>query len=155
MCRASRPLSKGVSVKRKNDPLYVAHNTFQFKVLEMSLPEPFEPRQTAPGEPTVDELLLPETMIRTNYDSGPYIVHRVFRYALSGGSPIFDGLFAWSVVCRYPDKAVENRDRAYLNEYVAVNGRIVKVFPNNDDEILIVDRENCGLQEKSGQMRLF
>lgn len=140
-------------------PGYVAHNSYQFEVLKMPLPEPFVPRQTEAGQPTVGELLLPETMVNTNCNSGPHIVFAVTRYALSGRSPALDGLFAWSIVCMYPDDVEKDRSidylrstnrLSYLNEYVAFYGRILHVFPNNDDEVFLIDHPDFLRDRKTG-----
>lgn len=151
--------------RAKNKPLYVAHTAYQFEVLGMSLPTPFDARQTESGQSTIEELLLPGMMIKTNYGSGPYIVHEVNRYALSEErSLILSGLVAWSIVCMSPDDVEMNRSvdylrstnrLHYLNEYVAVDGRFIQVFPNNDDEILIVDNPDFLRDRKTGQLRLF
>lgn len=147
-----------------NKPGYVAHNSYQFESLEMPLPEPFLPRQTEAGKPTLDEVLLPGSMVTTNYNTGPYIVYEVNRYVLSVRSPELDGLVAWSIICMSPDEVEKDRSidhlrstnrLSYLNEYVAFDGRILHVFPNNDDEVFLIDHPDFLRDRKTGQLCLF
>lgn len=119
----------------------------------MPLPDQFEPRQTETGQPTVDELLLPGMMIETNYGTGTYVVHEVTQYDLSRQSRKLAGKIAWSIVCTDPDDVTMKRFY-YLNEYVAIDGRIVSLFPNNENEVWIIEGLEYGV-EKSGQLRLF
>lgn len=139
---------------------WTAYNCYQAQ-LGFDLPEPFLPRQTPPGQATVADLCPPGSWIKTNYETGPYTVRSVQaldpfaelqqRKDSRFCSPGLLGLRSWSIIGVSP----ANASRFFnLNDFVALNGRIVHLFPNNTDEILILE----GLQltvERNGQSRLF
>jgi hypothetical protein len=113
----------------------IAHNSFQVDVLGLIPPEG-EFRQTPAGEPEVKDLVAIGAIVETNYGTGPYRVKRVDRH-------VWRGLASYSLVC----EGVENGREGYLNEYVAVGGRLLHLFPSNHDEILLI--------ESAGQLTLF
>lgn len=96
-----------------------------------------------PAGPPIHALVRPGTVVTTSYGSGPYHVHQ-----LSGPHtfrPKEGGEFAhWSLILspiRDFDPASSRFPKGdhFINEVVAVNGRLLHLFENNDDEVLIQD----------------
>lgn len=102
-------------------------NSFQVDTLGLKAPDG-ELRQTPPGQPGVQNIIAIGAVVKTNYGSGPYRVKRI-------DSAIWKGHRYWNLVC----EGLTDQREAYLNELVAVDGRIVALFPNNDDEVLLVN----------------
>lgn len=112
-----------------NNPMYIAHNSYQVET-GMDLPTDFQFRSEPPGGPTVHDLCPAGTIVKTSYSTGPYTVFSV--------SPrMWRGLRSWSLTCSAVGK---QKPEFYMNEYVAVDGRILHLFSNNDSEVMILDR---------------
>ncbi|MGY1417389.1 hypothetical protein [Pseudomonas aeruginosa] len=102
-----------------------AHSAYQ---AEVGMRDPLAYRQTPYGQPEVDALVKPGDQVWTNYDSGPYRVLEVKRYECGG-------LRCYSLVmCAL----TERKPSAWINELVAVDGRLRKLFANNMDEVYVV-----------------
>lgn len=92
-------------------------------------------RRTPPGQKTVDQLLFVGDIIDTNYSTGGKVIY-IARHE-------YYGLFAYSLI--YVDvDAPANKDgnyrenhQCYINELVAQDDRILKLFKANEDEVFI------------------
>ncbi|HBO3659205.1 TPA: hypothetical protein L4T04_005235 [Pseudomonas aeruginosa] len=89
---------------------------------------PYAYRQTPHGQPEVDELVKPGDQVWTSYDSGPYKVLEVKRYTV-------EGMRVYSLVMTALN---QRKPSAWVNELVAVDGRLLKLFANNMDEVFVV-----------------
>lgn len=100
-------------------------------------------RRTPPGQPTVPDLVSPGDMVRTSYNSGPYIVTKINREVLMHCNEEYPH-YALNVVLVERWKAngeIPPLDRlCYLNELVAVDGRLLKLFEVNRDEVFVVEK---------------
>ncbi|QAY80448.1 hypothetical protein [Sphingosinicella sp. BN140058] len=123
--------------------------------LGLAPPADADLRSEDPGRPNVADLITPGTLIKTSYNSGPYMVGHVTPV-------IYYGRFrAFSVTGYQADEHgnfVKSAGRAgYLNELVVdwTGGepRIRKLFQANDDEIFIVGRAQE--VDRRGQGLLF
>lgn len=90
-------------------------------------------RQTPHGQPEVDGLVVPGDTVWTSYGSGPYVVKAVNPYDCQG-------LRCFSLVLL--DLGGEGRRRkreadGWINEVVAVDGRLLKLFTRNEDEVFV------------------
>lgn len=122
-----------------------AHNSFQVDTLKMDLVPNAQFR--LPEGPTVKDLCPPGTIVSTSYSTGPYIVRSVT-------DRVWKGKRCWDLLC---SQLGSKKDHAYLNEYVAVDGRIRSLFGINADEVLILERPeeteiNKTLRTKKGEV---
>jgi hypothetical protein len=82
-----------------------------------------------PSGTKLTELIMPGTVLRTSYGIGIYTVKKVL--------PQEDyGVQTYSLVCRNP---YGGSGDYYLNELVAVDGKILKLFLASDEEFFIID----------------
>lgn len=100
-------------------------------------------RQTPAGQPTVADLLAPCDTIISNYSSIQYVIRGVYEFE-------WNGLKHWSLSLAIPG---ETKASAGINELVAVDGKVLKLFGNNRDEIYRL--ETRPLVNKNGQLALF
>jgi len=99
----------------------------------------FPKRRTPPGQPTVSDIVKPGDIVKTTYDTGPYRVEKVRVYKSYVGDPIFT-LIVSNPNGRYKkDGRATKENLCWLNELVAVDGRLLAYFVNNDDEVIVVD----------------
>lgn len=97
----------------------------------------------SPSGPAIGELVPPGTIVRTNYNTGPDVV-------VSLNGPFFyepreGGRYEhWSLNLATPaevERAAAKKRKpkadAWINECVAVDGRILKLFLANTDEVLV------------------
>ena len=70
----------------------------------------------------------PGDQVWTSYDSGPYKVLEVKRYTV-------EGMRVYSLVMTALN---QRKPSAWINELVAVDGRLLKLFANNMDEVFVV-----------------
>lgn len=103
-------------------------------------PEAAEPADQwrRPSGPSVRELCPPGTIVRTNYGTGPYEVVDV------SGPHSFEHegerLEHFSLnLCHVAQRPAKGKPKAHawVNDLVAVDGRLLKICGNNDDEVLI------------------
>lgn len=125
---------------------------------DLGMVDRYRYRQTPPGEPTVADLLPPGTVITANYwgHERPGIVISVSEEsydAPEGGHYTYHGL-AYVPEDVFDQKRHESHYR-WINELVAVGGRILKLFENNPDEVIIVDAAPRHRTEKTGQLAMF
>lgn len=93
-------------------------------------------RKTPNGQDTVEDLIKPGTIVKTNYGDTEYIVKSVTKYIYKPIERPDDHTFEnYSLVLI--DKKT-NKGGSYLNELVAVDGKILKLFMANDDEVFIL-----------------
>lgn len=92
-------------------------------------------RQTPAGQPEVDSLVKPGDVVWTSYDSGPYLVKAVRRidYQVSDQHDL-GGLHSFSLAMKTMDGRGAD---CGINELVAMDGRLLKLFANNDDEVFV------------------
>lgn len=130
---------------------WTAHTGYQASI-GMPLPDgPF--RSEDLSLPRLGDLIVPGTLVRTNYGTGPYLVDRVsLRAGPHGECWLLSGLEAHDGIANG-----DEHSRGWLNEYVAVwsgdEVRFLHLFPNNRDELRIVGsgfRSNC-----TGQLAMF
>ena len=98
------------------------------------LPDGTRLRKTPKGQPTVADLVKSGALIRTSYGTGGKVI-RVVKYELYG-------LPVYTIV--YVDPGAKPPFRSenlrWINECVAQDGRILKLFEANTDEV-VVERE--------------
>ena len=87
-------------------------------------------RITPFGEPRIPAVIPVGAIIKTNYGAGPYKVKEIIKNIVMSYE-------TYSFICM----DINNVGRYYLNEFVAIDGRILKLFGNNNDEIFIVKAE--------------
>lgn len=109
-------------------PNYVAHSVANVEQCKSHSPLMF--RQTPHGQPEVDELLAVGDLVWTSYGTGPYLVKRVIRHE-------WRGLRQYSLVLNDADG---RKGDSFINEVVAVDGRLLKMFANNQDEVFVAKR---------------
>lgn len=101
-------------------------------------------RITPKDQLLVDELVFPGDIIKTNYSTGGKVIS-VFRWECYG-------LAVYTVT--YVDvDAKPNKDgsyrpnlRSWINECVAQDGRILKLFESNNDEIVVIQEASIRLR---------
>ena len=108
-------------------------------LVQMGLTPCGEYRQTPAGYPNVRDLCPVGSVVTTDYDTGPYIVKSVTEYFIGpeGGYPC--RLSCWSLAMCLQS---EPRKKAeyHINELVAIDGRLLKLFVANTDEVFVQGR---------------
>ena len=117
---------------------------------------PLPLRSTPPGEPKVPDILKPGMVVRTNYGEKPYVVLKVdgpFFYHPPEQAAAYE---EWSLHLVSPEEWSAGRKEAsaWINEVVAVGGRLLKLFANNSDEVFI-DETSAPACRKPVQMDMF
>jgi len=104
-------------------------------------------RQTPVGQPTVEDLLRPGTIIKTNYGTGPYVVRSVSQ-------DDWNDLCYWTLALSEP---TSTKISSWINDLVAIDGRILKLFTTSTDEINIIDHSELEqpVVAPDGQMALI
>ena len=119
---------------------------FAHSIAQHSLGFPMGPesfRQTPENQPTVEDLLAPCDTVKTSYGTDPFLVRRITRCE-------WNGLVHWSIALSEPG---EIKVSAGINDLVAVDGRLLKLFGNNDDEVFKVNADPTA--NSKGQLILF
>lgn len=98
-------------------------------------------RYRAPRGPHIREVAVPGSAVVTSYRSGPYVIHAVtgpYTYRPPEGGQHEH----WSIVFTTfrGEQCGKPGGGGHINEMVAVDGRLLKLFENNDDEVLFLDR---------------
>ncbi|MCG7952658.1 MAG: hypothetical protein N0E56_15780 [Candidatus Thiodiazotropha endolucinida] len=83
-------------------------------------------RQTPPEQATVPQIIGIGSMVSTSYGTGPYRVLSIHDEEVLGYA-------THNLVCEKEGR----KGHYYINELVAVNGRILHLFGNNDDEVIL------------------
>ncbi len=112
---------------------FMAHTTAQ---AELGYPDAGRYRRTPLGEPTVADLVHPGDTVRTSYCTGGVVV-AVREYSFR--APTSDAYAHFTIVFVPPERYGRHRDAdlRWINECVAVNGRILMLFENNNDEVFV------------------
>lgn len=100
------------------------------------LAAPIQYRQTPHGQPGVDQLVRIGDTIWTSYCSGPYVVCGVKPYECYGMRVFTLELRDLGRASGAGKRSKRDPD-GWINELVAVDGRILKLFANNDDEVYV------------------
>lgn len=111
----------------------MAHSAYS---ASLGASDPGRYRRTPPGEPDVAGLVRPGAIIRTSYGTGGIVVEiKQWSFTALTGE-IFPH---YTIVFVPPDKQhrYRDRDRHWINECVAVHGRILKLFKANPDEVIV------------------
>ena len=101
-----------------------------------TLPDGSRLRVTPPGQKPVDQLVHAGDVITSNYGSGG-VVYSVSNYHAYG-------LTVWGITYykteseRTKTGKIKGADMCWLNELVAQDGRILKLFEPNEDEVTVV-----------------
>jgi ParB/RepB/Spo0J family partition protein len=109
---------------------------------DLGFTDPQKYRRTPAGQKTVKEILTPGTPFKTNY-SGPYRVREVVESChLTNDGEKYPN---FTIVCDplIPPKKKAKEPAGWINELVAIDGRILKLFENNLDEIFILTEEEA------------
>jgi hypothetical protein len=114
-----------------------AHSGYQ---AEMGFRNLTQYRQTPHGQPEVDQLVFPGDTVWTSYGTGPYVVKEVTSYKCLG-MRCFTLVLQDLGVC---GKRRKREASGWINEVVAVDGRLLKLFANNEDEVFIARLEFSG-----------
>lgn len=83
-------------------------------------------RITPKGEKTVPELVCQGDVVTTNYNTGPYRITKITLIECKKYPPCYSLRMA---------RAEGGKDSYYINELVAINGRLIKLFKTNSDEV--------------------
>lgn len=115
---------------------FFAHTTAQ---ADLGYPDAGRYRRTPPGTPTVMDLVHPGDTVCTSYGTGGVVI-AVNECAFA--APTGETFPHFTIVYVPPDRFGRHResDLHWINECVAVDGRILMLFENNDDEIVVVER---------------
>jgi len=115
---------------------YEAHSTY---TANLGVPDRRQYRRTTPGAPTVADLVRPGDTVATSYNTGGYVIE-VKEYFYD--APTGEALSHFTIVYVPATHATRYRDidRHWINECVAVDGRILMLFEANPDEIFVVGR---------------
>lgn len=115
---------------------YEAHSTY---TAGLGVPDRHRYRRTPPGAPTVAALVHPGDTVATSYNTGGVVIEvkEYFYAALTG-----EFLSHFTIVYVPASLAAEYRDidHSWINECVAVDGRILMLFEASLDEVFVVDR---------------
>lgn len=100
---------------------------------------PLPVRSTPPGEPKVPDIFKPGAVVRTSYGDNLYVVLKVdgpFFYHPPEEAAAYE---EWSLHLVRPDEwsAGRKEPSAWINEVVAVGGRLLMLFDNNSDEVFL------------------
>lgn len=96
-------------------------------------------RRTPPGQPTVPDLVQAEDMVRTSYNSGPYIVLKIKEHTTKHCGREY---LSHKLHCVHEKhwRGGDQNATAWIGELVAVNGRILKLYEANTDEVFVTQK---------------
>lgn len=108
---------------------------------EMGFTVDFRFRRTPPGQPKVPDLVQHGTAIRTSYGTGGLVsaVCGPYIYRATNGR-VYEH-YTIEYVREEHWNAPHSKHLCWLNELVAVNGRLLHLFEANDDEVFILNKE--------------
>ena len=95
-------------------------------------------RITPQGQPMVDELVFVGDIIETDYGTGGRVIH-LAKYK-TYGLPVFTVVYV--DVDTKPNKngSYRQSDHRWINELVAQDSRVLKLFETNDDEVILTGK---------------
>lgn len=106
---------------------------------DLGVPDRCRYRRTPPGARTVSDLVRPGDTVSTSYGTeGVVIEVKEYFYVAPTGAT----LSHYTVIYVPSDSAAtyRNADRHWINECVAMDGRILMLFEANTDEVFVVER---------------
>ena len=86
-------------------------------------------------------------IVRTNYNTGPYVITEVHEHSKYEVFPIL------SFVCLRVGQ--KGKSYSYLNEYVAVNGQLLHLFKDNDAMVIVAANDQLENAGVPCQLNLF
>lgn len=113
-----------------------AHSTY---TADLGVPDRRRYRRTPPGAATVADLVRPGDAVSTSYNTGGVVIEvKEYFYA----APTGETLSHFTIVYVPANQATKYRDtdHHWINECVAVDGRILMLFEANSDEVFVVDQ---------------
>jgi hypothetical protein len=126
-------------IHRKQSPqtakhTYEAHSAY---TADLDAPDRRQYRRTPPGEPTVADRVRPGDPVATSYNTGGVVIEVKENFY---AAPTGEALSHLTIVYVPPARAANYRDadRHWINECVAVDGRILMLFKANTDEVFVV-----------------
>lgn len=126
-----------METRRKSRPVALRHLAHSLYSADLGEHDPGRYRLTPPGAPDVPALVRPGMAVRTSYGSGGIVIavegpviHRV---------PDGTEYPHFTIVYVPADRFGRHTklDRNWINECVAVHGRILKLLEANSDEIFV------------------
>lgn len=115
---------------------YEAHSVY---TAGLGVPDRRRYRRTPPGAPSVADLVRPGDAVSTSCNTGGVVIEvKEYFYA----APTGETLSHFTIVYVPANRATKYRDtdHHWINECVAVNGRILMLFEANSDEVFVVDQ---------------
>lgn len=125
-------------IRRKARPgrksVHLAHSLYS---AQLGAHDPGFYRSTSPGAPDVAALVRPGTAIHTSYGTGGIVIEVGGPYEHVGedGKSRLHFTIVYVPVSRYGHH--RDIDHRWINECVAVGGRILMLFEANTDEVFI------------------
>ncbi|SMH26463.1 hypothetical protein [Mesorhizobium australicum] len=121
---------------RPAEHTWEAHSTY---TAELGVPDRRRYRRTASGTPTVADLVRLGDTVSTSYSTGGVVI-KVDEHFYA--APTGETLSHFTIVYVPVDRATTYRDtdHHWINECVAVDGRILMLFEANSDEVFVVGR---------------
>lgn len=87
-------------------------------------------RTTLQGGGVVSEILQVGDIVTTNYNTGPYLIEKITLVTFTGCPPCYS-------LRMY--RLSGQKSFCYINELVAVGGRLLKLFKANLDEVFLYE----------------
>lgn len=115
-------------------------------------------RVTLPGQPKVSDILQPGMKVRSSRSDNIYVVARVTKHVMTARErPVGANEFEYFCLFLIDDET--GRGGYAINELVAVDGRIKRLFVSSDDEVTVLDSaamsESCKERKSHIQLSLF
>ena len=95
-------------------------------------------RRTPPGQPMVDELVFVGDIMETDYGTGGRVTH-ISRHS-TYGLPVFTVVYVDVDAKPNKDGSYRESDHRWINELVAQDGKILKLFESNDSEVVLTGK---------------
>lgn len=127
-----------MQIRRKSrpgeTPLYFAHSLYS---ASLGAHDPGRYRSTPCGAPDVAALVRPGMTVRTSYGTGGIVIEVAGPYVHA--TPEGKEFSHFTIVYARADRFCRHSklDRNWINECVAVDGRILKLLDANRDEVFI------------------
>jgi hypothetical protein len=81
------------------------------------------------------------SVIKTSYETGPYIVESISEYSVYGVK-VLSFVLSKENASRKKDGTMSGEPDGWINEIVAVDGRLLKLFKGSDDEVFVTGEFN-------------
>lgn len=115
-----------------DNPSWEAHSIY---TADLGVADRCRYRRTPPGTRMVANLVRPGDTVSTSYSTGGVVIEvKEYFYA----APTGETLSHFTVIYVPPDSAAtyRNADRHWINECVAMDGRILMLFEANTDQVI-------------------